>query len=336
MFRLRLLGALVLALGGAACNACGKEGGVKDDELEGLVASPPAETAAVSVDKAARSSDARELARAFALPEREVAKALGPHTVKITSRFEVKEGDKVVDQLTDETTIELGAGDSFHALYNNSADYGREVVFDAGALFLRPRYAKWHRRAPNDEHEAPALRDQLYAVLGDYFDVVAHAAEVTDKGAVKAAGRDGRRVELKLDPSPRKAPRQVLTQRKWRESVTVQALSGDAILDADHGIPLQARFTATFTFSRDGRTFTETIEVGQVISGIGQAVAMVTPPAEEVVATPERSREVDERDTLLKGMAPPSRRQGEGTGAVTVPEESAPALPQDPNRDKKE
>jgi len=330
MSRLGLLGALMAALAGAAC---GSGGGVKDEDLEGLVIAPPVESAGVKIDRAV--ADARELARAFAIPHHLVTKQLGPHTVKITSRYEVKEGDKVVDQLSDETTIELGAGDAYHAAYANTADYGREVIFEGGSLFLRPRYAKWHRRAPNDEHEAAAIRDHMYAVLGDYFDVVAHAAEVSAKGATKAAGRDGRQVEIKLAPSPGKPPKQVLTQRKWRESVTVQALTGEATLDADTAIPLHARFSATFTFVRDGRTFTETIEVGHDVSGIGQAVALATPPADEVVTTPERSREVDERDTLLQGMAPPARRAD--PSAVPAPDEGAAApLPADPNRDNKE
>jgi hypothetical protein len=328
MSRLRLLGAIGFAL--VSASACGSGGGVKDEELEGLVLAPPAEATAVAIDRAVKESG--ELARAFALPHHEVAKKLGAHTVKITSRYEVKEGDKVVDQLSDTTTIELGAGESFRAVYENSADYGREVIFEGGHLFLRPRYSKWHRRAPNEPAEPAHTRDQMYAVLGDYFAVVAHAAEVTDKGPAKAAGRDGRRVEIKLDPTPAKPAAQVLTQRKWRESVTVQALEGDAVLDADSAAPLQARFKATFTFSRDGRTFTQTLEVGQEVTGVGSAVALVTPPPEEVVVTPERSHEVDERDELLKGMAPPSRRQAEG--AVTVPEETAPSAPQDPSRSK--
>jgi len=295
--------------------ACGGGGGVADEELGGLVVSPPSEDPAV--DPARASTDGRELGRALAIRHAEVARRLGAHTAKITSRIEVKEGDTVVESLSDETLVEISADGDYHARYDNSADYGREVIWQGGAMFLRPRYAKWHRRPPTDEQEPIAVRDQMYAVAGDYFDLVAHAAEVSDKGAAEVAGRSGRRVEIKLDPSPARPPAQPLTQRKWRESVTVQALEGEAVLDAESAIPLQARFAAKVTFNRDGRTFTMSLEVGQELAAIGQAVALVTPPPEEVVTTPERSRETDERDALLQGMAPPAKRSG--GSSVTIP-----------------
>lgn len=311
--RLLASAAAVLGLlaGGVACSG---DGGVKDEELEGLVNSPPGEP--TTVDPARAASDGAALARALAIPHREVTEQLGPHTVTITSRLEVKEGDTVVEQLSDETTIEIAADGDYHARYDNSADYGREVLWQAGMLYLRPRYAKWHRRPPTDDAEPGALRDELYGVAGAYFELVAHAAEVSDKGAQAAAGRDGRRVEIKLAPSPRKPPVQHLTQRKWRESITVQELSGEAVLDAESAIPLQARFQTRYTFSRDGRTFTMTLEVGHELGGIGQVVTLTPPPAEEVVATPERSRETDERDALLQGIAPPSKKT---RGAVVGP-----------------
>ena len=46
----------------------------------------------------------------------------------------------------------------------------------------------------------------------------------------------------------------------------------------------------------------------------------ITAPAEaEVVATPERKREVDERDYLLQGIAPPIRKNADGTAATPQP-----------------
>jgi hypothetical protein len=63
-----------------------------------------------------------------------------------------------------------------------------------------------------------------------------------------------------------------------------------------------------------------TLEVGQDIGGIGQGIALATPAPEEVVATPERSRDTDDRDALLEGMAPPAKRSG--GGSVGVPGDS--------------
>ncbi len=325
----RLVVTGLIALAAGLCTAgCTGDGGVKDEELEGLVVSRSEAPAAIDVARAATS--AQELARAFAEPHQRVGE-VGAHTAKITTRIEVKEGAKVVEQLSDELTLELAADGQFHARLDNSADYGREVLFKDGLLYLRPRYARWHRRPPTDEHEVGALRDQLFAALGDHFDLVAHAAEVSDKGAAEVAGRAGRRVEIKRAPSPGKPRAQPIAQRKWRESVTVTALSGDAVLDAERGFPLQARFTAQLTFNRDGRSFDMTLEVGHDLAGFGQPLpegALALPPPEEIVDTPQRLREVDERDALLEGMAPPARQSGAATGpSGRGPEPTAPPPP---------
>jgi hypothetical protein len=323
MRRPGILAALLMA---CALGACSKgDGGVKDEELAGLVVAPPDHAEPVDPDKAA--GDAVELDRAFAIRHHDVATALGAHTVTITSSYEVKEGDKVVDSLSDKTTLEVAADGTFHALYDNSADYGREVVFRDGMLYLRPRYARWHRRAPNDKHEVTNLLDQMYEVAGDYFDLVAHAAEVSDAGAAQVSGRDGRKVEIKLAPTAGKPAPQPLTQKKWRESVVVTALSGEAVLDADAAIPLQAKVNSTFGFSRDGRSFTMSIEVSQEISGIGTEVAVVTPPPEETVDTPQRQKEVDERDFLLDRIAPPAKKSGGTNDALPPQVEPPPAEP---------
>ena len=297
-----------LALVILVVTACQGDGGVKDEELEGLVVSPPDEQAPVDVDKALR--DGTELGRALSIPHHAVLEVLGAHTAKITARFEVKENNEIVDSLSDETLIEMGKDGAYHAAYNNSADYGREIVFDGKSLFLRQRYAKWHGRAPNDAREASRTLDEMYAIAGDYFDLVAFAAEVTDKGAEQVLGRGGRRVEIKLAPAGKKPKDQLLTQKQWRETVAVQELSGDAVLDAESGVPLQARFKASLSFSRDGRTFLMTLEVGQDLTGLGQEVAITPPPPEEVMSTAERMKEVDERDELLRGIAPPTRKGG--------------------------
>ena len=46
------------------------------------------------------------------------------------------------------------------------------------------------------------------------------------------------------------------------------------------------------------------------------APAIAAPPADQIVTTPMRAREVDDRNTLLKGIAPPERK--------AVPDDEAP------------
>src|SRR6187549_40588 len=147
----RRLGIFV-ALCVAGLTACGGDGGVKDEDLAGLVVAPPDEEAPVDPAKAA--TDATELARALAIKHHDVTKALGAHTVTIATEYEVSEGDKIVEALIDESVLEVSADGQYHAKYDNNRDYGREVIFLDGNLYLRQRYARWHKRAPNDKKEA--------------------------------------------------------------------------------------------------------------------------------------------------------------------------------------
>ena len=116
---IRAVLAATLALAG-----CGRSQGVEDRDLGGLVVAPRTEDKAIEIDRAAK--DPAELGRA--LKRAHHAWGLPPHTLSISTATTVEEGGKVVDDLSDHTTIELGDKGAFHALYSNSADYGREGV----------------------------------------------------------------------------------------------------------------------------------------------------------------------------------------------------------------
>jgi hypothetical protein len=300
---------LLVAL--AALAACGRSQGVADRDLGGLVIAPKAKAEPIDVARAMK--DPAELGRALALPERAVATALGAHTVAIATETNVDEGGKEVDQLSDHTSIELGDAGAFHATYTNSADYGREAIFVGGKLYLRPRYQKWHARAPEAPDEPNDLRDAYYGAIAATWDLVAPAAELTDLGPAEIGGRAGRKVAVKLAPDPRKPPAETLSQRKWREHRTIEQLVGEVVLDADKGVPLAVKLVGTVGFSRDGRRFTMKLSVDSTVSGVGQVAAIAAPTGEDVVATPERLREVDDRDFLLQGIAPPLRKNADGT-----------------------
>jgi hypothetical protein len=51
-----------------------------------------------------------------------------------------------------------------------------------------------------------------------------------------------------------------------------------------------------------------TFAVEHTIEAIGESAAITAPAAEKWVATPLRSREAEERDALLKGIAPATRK----------------------------
>jgi hypothetical protein len=306
---IRAVLAATLALG-----ACGRGQGVDDRDLGGLVIAPKSAQAIV-LDRAVK--DPAELARALAQPHH--TWGLGPHTVAISTASTVEEAGKPVESLSDHTTLELGDQGAFHAIYTNSADYGREVVFAKGMLFLRPRYQKWHQRTPETPDEPAQIADELDGAVAATWDLLAPAVELTDQGAVQVGGRAGRKIAVKQTPSPRPNPKEPLAQRAWREQRTIDGVTGEIVLDADKGVPLHVSLSGNVGFTRDHRQFTMKLSVQSDVSGIGTTTTITAPAGDDVVATPERLREVDDRDFLLQGIAPPLRKNADGSPVAPAP-----------------
>jgi hypothetical protein len=297
--------------------ACGRSPGVPDEELGNLVIAPTQAAAPIDVARAAK--DPAELGRALMRPYGDVVKALGAHTYTITTETTISEAGQQVSALADRTVIDLGEGDSFRGVYTNSADYGREVTFVTGMLYLRPRYQRWHGRAPESPEEPAAIRDSLFEGIAATWDLMAPAAELVDVGAAEVSGRAGRKIVVQLSPSPRPVPAEPLVQRAWRASRIIEAVAGEIILDADSGMPMSAKLEGIVSFMRDGRRFAMKLSVDGKATAIGSPVTIAAPPASEVVHTPERLREVDDRDYLLQGIAPPSRRNPDGSPVPPSP-----------------
>lgn len=309
-----------------ATASCGRAQGVADEDLGGLVKETRTEASPIQPARAAK--DPAELARALMRPHHEIAAALGLHRATIASKTTVVEAGQVVTDLGDQTTIELGDGGTYHAVYENTADYGREVTFVGDTLYLRPRYQRWHARAPQTADEPVALRDSFFAPIAATWDLLGPAVELTDQGTVDVGGRAGRKIAVKRSPRPVTPPPEPLAQRAWRERRAIDEVSGEVILDADTGAPLRVSLAGTVGFSRDGRRFQMKTQLTAELAGFATAATISAPPEAEVVATPERLREVDERDYLLKGIAPPIRKNADGTAATPdLPATREPATP---------
>ncbi len=315
-----MIRAVVASLALWAGASCGRAQGVSDQELGGLVVETKVADKAVDLDAAGR--DPAELGRALMRPYRTAIAALPAHTLTITAKTTVEEAGKVTDDLGESTTLQLGDGGAYRGEYTNTADYGREIVFVGGKLYLRPRYQRWHVRAPESADEPMQQRDGFAQEIGATWELFAPAAELTDLGPATVGGRNGKKIAVKLSPAPKANPPETMTQKKWREQRTIEELSGEIVLDAEKGVPLSVKLAGTVSFQRDGRRFKMKVSVTSEVTAIGTVVAIVAPPEGEVVATPERLREVDDRDSLLQGIAPPIRKTGE---AAVVPPEPAKA-----------
>src|SRR5689334_10539336 len=94
---------------------CGRSEGVPDEKLGGLVIAPKTEAKPIDVARAAK--DPKELGRALMMPYRDMIAILGPHTYAIATATVVEEGGKKVNELSDQTKIELGDKGTFSAVY---------------------------------------------------------------------------------------------------------------------------------------------------------------------------------------------------------------------------
>ena len=305
------------ALSLLAIAACGRSSGVSDEQLGNLVVEP--KRADTKIDVARAATDPAELGRALARPYDKLLADLGPHALTIKTQTVVDEAGKAVSELADEATIENGEQGAYRGVYTNTADYGRETIYVGGKLYLRPRYQRWHGRSPETANEPVEIREAFYGAVPATWDLVGYATELTDRGVVQVAGRNGRKIEVKLSPSASKAPRETLAQRKWREGRSIEALAGNVVLDADTGAPLSIELDAKIGFSRDSRSFVMKVKLQSTIANPGQAATIAAPPEGEVVATPGRLREVDDRDYLLQGIAPPIRKNPDGTAVTPAP-----------------
>ncbi len=296
-----------------AAVACGRAQGVADQDLGNLVVDTRVAEKPIDLDAAATKPD--ELGRALTRPYRSIIAALPVHSIVMTSKTTVLEGGKVTDDLGESTTIQLGDAGAYRGEYTNTADYGREVVFVGGKLYLRPRYQKWHLRAAETADEPAAMRDGFFAPVAATWELFAPAAELTDLGPAQVGSRNGRKIAIKLSATPKPNPAETVTQKKWREQRTIEELTGEVVLDAEKGAPLSVRIAGTIGFMRDGRRFRMKVSLTSAVTAIGTPVALTAPLPADVVITPERLREVDDRDYLLQGIAPPTRKAPEKSGS---------------------
>lgn len=333
----------------------GCESGASDasQRYGGLLHARPAGAAegsaeAVDVGRAARDVD--ELLRAVRVPHHRVGALLGPHVfhahVSLAAGSDASPapaeprgaaggseaagaeagGSEAAGAdnrpLEIDVRIEHAADDRFRALVENSEDYGREVVFADGHLYLRPRYSKFHRRLPEPADEPATIRDQVFGELAAQVELVQHGIEVHDLGAVTHQGRHARKIDLRKAARPSQPPAQPLAQRQWRESVTVDQIAGEIVLDQETGVPLAATLRASVTALREGQRVHMQIAVTHGIEGIGQAPAVTTPDETQWVPTPVRTHEMDERNALLEDIAQPARAAptpANPSGAAQVP-----------------
>ncbi len=296
-----LLGALV------AWSCTGDSKGRPDKDLGDLVLSPAKEVPSVNLSEVSEDHDA--LFKALSLSHGWVSSSLGPHRISGTSKVVVKQGGTLVEELEDTLFIDIDGEDRFVATLDNSKDYGRHAIYDGSSLYLRPRFGKYHARAPQTEEEAVEIRNQIFAGATDYLDLFRSQLEVSDKGQGNLEGRAVRLVALKLAPQPhKKRVPETTTQRMWRNSIQAQSLEGQVSFDTESGAALAIEFRGSVQYVRDKQSFVMTVEAKRSVVQIGHERVIAAPEKDLVLRIPARVSELAERDGLLQGIAPPARK----------------------------
>ncbi len=287
-------------------SACGEGEGRPDEDLGTLVVSPVVASPKVNVDAAAKESAA--FWAAIALPHAWLSEQIGAHLVEGTSSVQVSEEENTLEELQDTLSLRIDGEDRYRFTLDNSKEYGRHATFDGQYLYLRPRFGPYHKRTPQNESEAAKHRNEAFAGASDYLELFRGQLEVSDGGAQTFAGRAVRIVRFKNSPDKQKRAESSLLQKKWRQSIEVSTLDGHAALDAQTGAVLDLQFKGSLSFERDGKTQNMTIAAQRSVSEIGHAEAIAAPDDATLLEIPARRRQLDERDRLLKGIAPPARK----------------------------
>lgn len=285
-----------------ALGACGGEERARD--IPGLVEARVVDERPIDVGLA--TTDVAELVRAANLSHGLIGVGLGAHRLVVESATEVSEGGKVVEKLTDSATIDLAAEGDFHAIYANSRDYGRDVYFVAGELYLRPRYGKYNIRPPLDDAEPGRIRSEIASALGATLSLVAPGLALSDGGARDVAGRKARVVKLAAGQGPARG--ELPPQQAWRKDAVVRSVAGEVALDAELGFALAGAVDAVVELDRDGRRFAMKLHVVHTTSSVGQVAAIVAPGADQIAPVATATQELAERESLLEGIAPPAAR----------------------------
>ena len=296
VLRALLIVALCWATTGTGC----ADRRTDDADLGGLVVAKAKNTAAISVELA--SSDVTELRRALASSHQDLLRSIGAHTLQGTSRIILTKEGNILSDLSDQTSIKIDNHGNYHATVDNNQNYGRHAIFVDGTLYLRPRFGKYHRRAPASRDEPADIRNQMFSTVAAHFDLLFSHAELSPGAKVMIGSRAGQAIRIKISPTAIEHPRETLAHRKWRESISVEDVKGEVVLDYETGYPLRASVIGKISFTKEGTLFSMTLESSHEVTGIGDIPPIQAPPLEMTMSAPTITNETANEHELLDGL----------------------------------
>jgi hypothetical protein len=241
-------------------------------------------------------SNPEELVRAVSVGGPALDRALGRHRMQASSTVKLELPNHTSEQL-DETFDVAFDGKSLRLRHENEQDYGFEAIATGNRLWVRPRYGQYVlRKIEGDELER--LRKTAELPAAAWLKLFLPSLQVQEAGRAQIGGRPGVKLALSARPSPGSAPSTSDPQKAWRRTVTVKYLSGDVVVDATNGAPLEVQIDAGFSFEREGKTVNAALSFKQ--RTLGDAETIVAPTEWTTLVRP---RPMLDRQTLLEGLA---------------------------------
>jgi hypothetical protein len=285
-------------------------------------------TLAVGASGCGRGRDAetrRETALAEALSPAYFARALrhvgGAHfhgTAHLAAGTDTPD-----DGVTTTTDVWLDRAGNWRLAETNDRDGGREVARVGRELFVALRYGKMIRRVA-EEPEPTRLLEEALGAPWAAWEIVSPQVAVERVGTKLVGGPKATEYRLaraaaRTDDSLALAPTGL---RAWRAHVTVDEVSGHALVDDATGALVQVDLAAKFTTKRDGRELHGAVDVHGVLSDVTTTAAVTAPPSEELAL---RQRLVPEQRELLAGLPSTRGAPSPATPRMKVPVPLAPA-----------
>lgn len=291
-------------------------------EERGRPASGASRRGAASIDVRRLGQDLETTLSALRLSHLGIVRALGAHRVSVRSSLKTEVPSLPPRTVEQDVDLRVDAQGSFAATKNTHPQHGQEVIWTGGWLYPRLRYSPFLRRQARPG-EPEAIANRMYGLLPAYVDLLGRFLRVEAAGTAREAGREAVKVRLSLAPSPRTSPGSEAAAKRWRHSVAVKSLEGQALLCARTGAPLRVELRASWTFhppagampasgipsALDGRSVgTMTLSFRQEIRDVGQIAAIQPPDRKETRANLRRVRLEYERQ-ILTGERPLPREE---------------------------
>ena len=249
--------------------------------------------ASIDVSKLAQPD---ELVRALSLSGRALDDKLGAHAMSATESVKLELGDGKTAQLDETFSVQADGHGGVHLVHDNSRGNGFEAIAMGEDLYVKPRYGKFVRRKVEGD-ELERLRASAETAAASDLKLIARFVQAREAGTATVAGHAGVKVSLSARPTPDAPVTESEPGRKWRATLNVRYIDGDAVLDAKTGAPLSVRLDAQYTFERDGKPVQATLKYQQTTAAPSEAVAA---PAD--FATLDRPRPMLDRQELLEGL----------------------------------